>query len=192
MNETRNETDRLPGHRQPEMDSTTGPSASEAGGRGASCTRCARRSGAPAVASVGQSGPECCTVVIYLHTAVHRLWVTPPGVTPMPAVTAVRAPTHRCPAGAHRQVGVRIPAALRAEATSRGPVFRHAHGRSACRWIACSNAVASPRAGRPPPPAPAQRLQYCANARPEESPFCSRVPQFRCAHRLPACGSCLR
>ena len=57
--------------------------------------------GAPAAASAGQSGPDCCTAVIYLHTAVHRLWLTSPGVTQMLAVTVVRAPTHCCSAGAH-------------------------------------------------------------------------------------------
>ena len=36
--------------------------------------------GAPAAASAGQSDPDCCTGVIYLHTAVHRLWLTSPGV----------------------------------------------------------------------------------------------------------------
>lgn len=39
------------------------------------CTRSAERPGAPAAASAG-SGPDCCAVVIYFHTAVHRLWLT--------------------------------------------------------------------------------------------------------------------
>ena len=57
--------------------------------------------GAPAAASAGQSGPDCCTAVIYLHTAVHRLWLTSQAFTEMSAVTVVRAPTHCCSAGAH-------------------------------------------------------------------------------------------
>ena len=36
---------------------------------------------APAVASAVQPGPDCCTAVIYLHTAVHKLWLTSQALT---------------------------------------------------------------------------------------------------------------
>src|SRR5271166_1288072 len=79
----------------------------------------------PVAASAAQSRPDCCTAVIYLHTAIHRLCLTSPDVTQISAVTVVRAPTHCCSAGAHRQVAARIPECTADEATDRGP----AHGR---------------------------------------------------------------
>jgi len=92
---------------------------------------------APVAASAAQSRPDCCTAVIYLHTAIHRLCLTSPDVTQISAVTVVRAPTHCCSAGAHRQVAARIPTAPRAK--QRTAVLRTVG--QACRWTVCSIAV---------------------------------------------------
>ena len=102
-----------------------------------------------------------------------------PGVTQMPAVTAVRAPTHCCSAGAHRQVAARIPTAPRAEAASRSPVFGHAYGRSACRWIPCSNAV------------DAAILRYCTTRRRGCPAPVARSSDARtvCQHAATVCGN---
>ena len=54
---------------------------------------------APVAASAAQSRPDCCTAVIYLHTAIHRLCLTSPDVTQISAVTVVRRRTV-CSAGA--------------------------------------------------------------------------------------------
>lgn len=110
-----------------------------------------RRASLPAVtqgtklrsaASAAQSRPDCCAAVIYLHTAVHRLCLTSPGVTQMSAVTVVRAPTHVARAGAHRQVAARIPTAPRAKQRTAVPcsvlrtVGQHAAGLPAVlQWI---------------------------------------------------------
>ncbi len=87
--------------------------------------------------SAAQSRPDWCTAVIYLHTAIHRLCLTSPDATQISAVTVVRAPTHCCSAGAHRQVAARIPTAPRAK--QRTAVLRTVG--QACRWTVCSIAV---------------------------------------------------
>ena len=95
---------------------------------------------APAAASAAQSRPDCCAAVIYLHTAVHRLCLTSPGVTQMSAVTVVRAPTHCC-SGWRAQASGTHTDRTAGEATDRGPVFGPAHGRPGIRWTGCSIAV---------------------------------------------------
>jgi replication initiator protein RepSA len=97
---------------------------------------------APVAVSAAQSRPDCCTAVIYLHTAIHRLCLTSPDVTQISAVTVVRAPTHCCSTGAHRQVAARIPAAARAKQRTAVPcsvlrtVGQHAAGLPAVvQWI---------------------------------------------------------
>ena len=57
---------------------------------------------------LGPPGPNCCAVVIYLHTVVHRLWLT-----------------------RQRTALLAITAAPRAEATSPDPMFGHAPDRPA-------------------------------------------------------------
>ena len=101
--------------------------------------------------------------------------VNAPCATPLSAITAVRAPTHCCSAGVRRQVTAGIPAAPRAGATSRDPMFGHAPDRLATPPDFCSNTVDTALLGGQ-----------------EKGPSCSRGPQSRGAHRLPACCNCLR
>ena len=96
---------------------------------------------APAAASAAQSRPDCCAAVIYLHTAVHRLCLTSPGVTQMSAVTVVRAPTHCCSGWRAQASRGTHTDRTAGEATDRGPVFGPAHGRPGIRWTGCSIAV---------------------------------------------------
>jgi len=101
---------------------------------------------------LGPPGPNCCAVVIYLHTVVHRLWLT-----------------------RQRTALLAITAAPRAEATSPIPCSgMHLTGRLRHRTI-CSNTVST----------------ALLDSR-EKGPSYSRGPQFRGAHRLPACCNCLR
>ena len=75
MNETRNETNPLARHLA--RDSPDGLTFRLEGGKSEGTVHEICEEIRPAaVASAGQSGPDCCTAVIYLHTAVHRLWLT--------------------------------------------------------------------------------------------------------------------
>lgn len=92
----------------------------------APCMRSARRSGAPTVAGAGQSGPGCCTAVIYLHTAVHTLWLTSPGVNRcLRSLSCVhrRTDARPTPAGKPRHADGHTAVG----AKSCGPVSGHAH-----------------------------------------------------------------
>lgn len=169
----------------------------------APCMRSARRSGAPTVAGAGQSGPGCCTAVIYLHTAVHTLWLTSPGVNrclrslscvhrrtdarPTPAGKPRHADGHTAvgakscgPVSGHAHVGPRHAAGLPGSLRNLRPRKQHsglgpgpARGRPACRSNTVKTVI----------------LRHCMAW---GGPSSSGGPQIRCAHRLPACCSWLR
>ena len=115
-----------------------------------------------------QSGPDCCTAVIYLHTAVHRLWLT------------LRRYAHVC--GHRRACTDALLPGWPAQASRCTHTDRTAGGSNVprSRVRACARSTGMPLSC----------LQYCRRYGntallydQEEGPPCSRGPQVRCAHR---------
>jgi hypothetical protein len=142
------------------------------------------------------SGPNCCTAVIYLHTAVHRLWLTSPWLRRClrsPSCVARRAVARLARAGKSRHAyRPRRGRKQRPTVPCSGmrTVDRHAAGLLAgaeaafrARARACARQASFP-----------QYYSTCCNTalRQKKGLPCSGGPQFRCAHRPPACRNYLR